>query len=169
MPNIVRRNENQNVGTWDPFRLMREMMQWDPFRAFDEMGGGSTFSTFNPQFEVKENADGIYIHADLPGIDEKDLEISMTGNRLTISGKRESEQKEENTTYYTYERSYGTFSRSFTLPEGVDSEHVGAELKNGVLTLHLPKKPELKPRKISIKGIVDKVKGSLTAGDKPKA
>ena len=98
--------------------------------------------------------------ADLPGVKEKDLDLSLTGNRLTVSGKREEEKKEEDERWFTYERSYGAFSRSFTLPDGVDTEHVGAELKEGVLRVSIPKKPELKPRKIELEpgGKPEKVK-----------
>jgi HSP20 family protein len=170
MANIVRKEDERGVGMpalsgWDPFRLMCEMMAWDPFRAFDEARSG--FAGFAPQFDVKENGDGYLIEADLPGVEEKDLEVTLTGNRLTISGKREAERSEDGTTWYTYERSYGSFSRTFTLPEGVDTDRVDGELKNGVLTVHLPKRAELKPRKISIKGIIEKVK-SLGSGDKAK-
>jgi HSP20 family protein len=69
---------------------------------------------------------------------------------LTISGQREEEKKDEGDRYFAYERSYGTFSRSFTLPEGADTEHVRAELKDGVLTIVVPKKPEVQPRRIDV-------------------
>lgn len=87
----------------------------------------------------------------MPGVKESDLELSLTGNRLTISGKREEEKKEQDERWYAYERSYGSFSRTFTLPQGVDSERVGAELKDGVLRVSIPKKPEMKPKKIELK------------------
>jgi len=123
---------------------------------------------FSPRFEVKETEHSYVFKADLPGIDEKDLDISLTGNRLTVSGKRESEERQENERFYAYERSYGTFSRSFTLPEGADIDHADADLKSGVLTISLPKRPEHQPRKISLKTIGEKVKGAL-GGDKGKA
>jgi HSP20 family protein len=106
---------------------------------------------FSPDFEVKENKEGFSFKADMPGIKEPDLEITLTGNRLTISGKRESEKEDKGETYYVSERSYGTFSRSFTLPEGVDAAHLQAELKDGVLMIALPKLPEMQPRKIDVK------------------
>jgi HSP20 family protein len=93
------------------------------------------------QIDVKETKDAYLFTADLPGVKESDLELSLTGNRLTISGTREEE----------HERSYGSFSRTFTLPDGVDPEHVGAELKDGVLRVNIPKKPEMKPKKIELK------------------
>jgi HSP20 family protein len=133
---------------------MREMLRFDPFREMVPWAGQAT--EFNPQFDVRETADAYVFRADLPGVEEKDLDISLTGNRLTVSGKREYEQRNENDTYYTCERSFGSFTRSFTLPEGVDPEHVQADVKNGVLTLHLPKRPEMQPKKIEIKGLAAK-------------
>ncbi len=134
---------------FDPFEMVRELMHWDPFR---ELGVVSSRNlTFVPSFEVKETKDGYVFKADLPGIKEKDLDISLTGNRLTVSGHREEEKQEEGERYFTYERAYGSFSRSFTLPEGVDAEHVQAELKEGVLTLSVAKKPEVKAKKIELK------------------
>ncbi|TAK32843.1 MAG: Hsp20 family protein, partial [Myxococcaceae bacterium] len=82
---------------------------------------------------------------------EKDLEISMTGNRLTVSGHREAEKRDESDRYYLYERSYGSFMRSFTLPDGVDTNKITAELKNGVLQMLVPRRPEAQPQKIAVK------------------
>jgi HSP20 family protein len=136
-------------GEWNPFEMMRELMTtWDPFRELTRtMPAGVEFI---PSFELKERKDAFVLKADLPGVREDDLDVSLTGNRLTISGKREEEKKEEGDRYYTYERSYGSFSRSFTLPEGVDAEHIEAELKEGVLNLTIPKRPEVQPKKISL-------------------
>jgi HSP20 family protein len=107
---------------------------------------------FAPDFEVKETKEGFVFKADVPGVREKDLEITMTGNRLTITGKREAEMAERTDTYYACERSYGSFTRAFTLPEGTDAgDRIRAELNQGVLTLLLPKKPELQPRRIELK------------------
>jgi HSP20 family protein len=113
---------------------------------------------FVPDFEVKETKEGFLFKADVPGIKEKDLEVTMTGDRLTITGKREAETKETTDTYYACERSYGSFTRSFTLPEGTGSgDRIHAELHQGVLTLLVPKKPELQPRRIELK-VTDKPK-----------
>jgi HSP20 family protein len=76
--------------------------------------------------------------------------VQLSDNRLSISGKRESEKTEQGETYYTSERSYGSFTRSFTLPEGVDRDKLRAELKNGVLNVVAPKRPEAQPKKISV-------------------
>lgn len=152
MANLIRRGEHgamEPSRLFEPFEMMREMLQWDPFRELGVVSGRSL--AFAPSFEVKETKEGYVFKADLPGIKEKDLDISLTGNRLTVSGEREEEKKEEGERYFTYERAYGSFSRSFTLPEGVDAEHVQAELKDGVLTLSVAKKPEVKAKKIELK------------------
>jgi len=148
MANIVKSNEPQAV-EFDPFRAMREMMRWDPFRALTP-----SFTAFErewtPTFEVRENADSYLFRGDLPGIKESDLEVSLTGNRLQITGKREAEKETKDETVYLYERSYGSFTRSFTLPEGIDGEHAKSELKDGVLTIVVPKVPAMKPKKIQV-------------------
>nr|MBK7068563.1 Hsp20 family protein [Deltaproteobacteria bacterium] len=153
--NIVHKPSNMpavsnTAGNFDPFRTMRELMRFDPFA---EMGTISNWQSiqFNPDFEVKETREGYQFRADLPGIKEKDLEISMTGNRLTVSGHREAEKRDESDRYYLYERSYGSFSRSFTLPDGVDNTKVAADLKDGVLTMLVPRRPETQPRKINVR------------------
>jgi HSP20 family protein len=154
MANLIRRKEHgamEPLRRFDPFEVMRELMEWEPFAELrgPAFGGGA----FVPTFDVKETKDAYLFTADMPGVKESDLEISLTGNRLTVAGKRQEEKKEEEERYFAYERSYGSFSRSFTLPEGVDPEHVAAELKEGVLRLTLPKKPELQPKKIELKTI----------------
>jgi HSP20 family protein len=108
-------------------------------------------ATFAPTFEIKETKDAYLFKADVPGIKEHDLEVTVTGNRLTVSGKREAEKEDQGDTFYTYERSYGQFTRAFTLPEGADMERLNADLKDGVLTLTLPKKPEVQAKKIAVK------------------
>lgn len=148
MANLIRRTEAEPARLFDPYEMMREMMTWDPFRELGTVPARAL--TFVPSFEVKETKDGYVFKADLPGVNEKDLEISLTGNRLTVAGHREEEKKEEEERYYAYERSYGAFSRTFTLPEGVDTESVNAELKEGVLTLTIAKKPEVKAKKIEL-------------------
>lgn len=172
MASLIRRSEAQPdllpAAAWEPFRLMRELMSWDPFAEMLPRAGAEPV-VFTPRFEVKETKDAYVFKADLPGIDEKDLDISLTGNRLTVSGKREAEERQESETYYAYERSYGSFSRSFTLPDGADVDHAEADLKNGVLLISIPKRPEHQPRKISLKRIGETVKGALGGRDKGQA
>lgn len=135
---------------WEPFRAMREMMRWNPLAQM-EATVDATMATFNPDFEVVETREGYQFRADLPGIKEKDLEINISGNRITVSGHREADKTEESDRYYLHERSYGSFMRSFTLPEGIDGNKAMAELKGGVLNLFVPRNPESLPHKIAVK------------------
>jgi len=173
MANIIKREPEQAFAlprntAWEPFQLMREMLNWDPFRALDTFAPRA-LATWTPQFDVKETADNYILRADLPGIAEEDLEIQMVGNRLTVSGHRELEERQEGESYYAVERSYGTFTRTFSLPDGIDADQVQAELKNGVLTMTIPKREEVKPRKITLKqSLVEKAKGKLGIGSKDK-
>ncbi len=144
-------NDNRKLAaraTWDPFTAFRELLQWDPFRQGASLEGVASFA---PAFEIKETKDAFEFKADVPGVDAKDLEVHMNDNRLTVSGKREAEKTDKSDTYYSYERSYGSFTRSFALPEGVDADSVRADLKDGVLKLVLAKKPESKPREVKVR------------------
>ena len=132
MAGLIRKREGQGseisratepswpLGAWDPFRTFgitdpfRRLLSRDPFAEVASMM--PTTGPFVPDMEVREAKDAYVICADLPGMREEDLQIDVSGNRLTISGKREEEQREEGERYYTYERSYGSFNRSFTLP-----------------------------------------------------
>ena len=135
---------------WDPFRAMRELMGWEPFPSMASGYRAFEGAAFSPDFEVKETKEAFVFTADMPGIKESDIDVRLTQNRLTISGKRESEETEKGDQYYTTERSYGSFTRAFTLPEGIESAKTNAELKQGVLTLVIPKKPEVLPKKIDV-------------------
>jgi HSP20 family protein len=135
---------------WNPFRMMRDLLRWDPFGEMAPLATSEGPLSFAPAFEVKETKDGFSFKADLPGIQEQDLEVSAAGNRLTVRGKRDAEKEEKTDTFYVYERSYGSFSRSFTLPEGADAEHIKAELQNGVLTIAVPKTTAAMPKKIAV-------------------
>lgn len=147
----IRRGVASPVRTrgWDPFERMQELMGADPLEALGRWIGDREI-TFAPAFEVKESKDAFVFKADLPGVDEKDLDVTVTGDRIQVSGKREAEKRDEGDRYYMLERSFGSFTRNFTLPEGVDADHVDAELKDGVLTLRLPKRPETQPKKIKL-------------------
>jgi HSP20 family protein len=154
MANLIKR-ENRDVTRsaspelrLDPFRMMDALLRWDPFRG--DWGNSNPSPAFVPGFDVKETKEAYVITADLPGVRDDDLELSLTGNMLTISGKREDELREEGETYYAMERSYGTFARTFTLPDGGDADNVTADLKRGVLTLRVPKRPEVQPKRIEI-------------------
>jgi len=163
MTNIAIRKDNGNKPAslataeqrWEPFRLMRDLMGWDPFREMAPFAPQLP-TGFAPSFEIKETKDAYLFKADLPGVKESELDVTVTGNRLTISGKREAEKREQTDTYYTYERSYGDFNRSFTLPDGVDMTSVYADLKDGVLTLSIKKAPEAQPKKIPVQSTARK-------------
>ena len=160
---IIRRSEGREPmvpGGLDPLRVMRELLSFDPFGEITPAARVEALG-FAPKFDVKETKDAYLFIADLPGIKEDDLDITVTGNRITVGGKREAEEREEGDTWYAYERNYGSFSRSFTLPEGADLDHIDAELKAGVLKLTVAKKPAHQPKKISLKSLGEKVKGAL--------
>jgi len=135
----------------DPFSVFRDFLRWDPFREIAPITTTDRLAQFDAAFEVKETKDAYLFKADVPGIKESDITISLTGNRLTVSGKRDEEKRQEHETFFSYERSYGSFTRAFTLPEGVDAEKVSANLKEGVLSISVPKTPEAQPKRVSIK------------------
>jgi HSP20 family protein len=162
MADIVRRNDRRDVARQgaEPYRVMRDLFNWDPFRELETpFRRLEEEAIFIPRFDVKETKDSYILRADLPGVKEEDVQISVTGNRLTVSGRRESEQEQEDDRYFVSERSYGAFTRSFTLPDGADLEHVRAEMKNGELNIVVPKKPEVQPKKISLSKNQNQPKG----------
>jgi HSP20 family protein len=145
---LVRSNGNGNgnrPSVRDPYSLARELLNWDPFFPTRQA------SAFAPAFEVKETNDSFVLKADVPGVEEKDLDVAVHNGMLTVSGSRQSEERKEGESFAIYERQYGSFSRSFALPDMADGERIDASLKNGVLTLTIGKKAEAKPRKIEIK------------------
>jgi HSP20 family protein len=105
-----------------------------------------------PRVDIAEEEDRYHLKADLPGIDKKDIEVKIENGVLTISGERKSEtRKDEKGRYSYYERSYGKFSRSFGLPEHVDTSTIDAHYKDGVLEVNLKKLPQAKPKAIEVK------------------
>jgi len=107
-------------------------------------------SSWAPAVDIYEDENQLVLTAEIPGIEEKDIEIKVEDNTLSIQGERkmEKETKEEN--YHRIERAYGSFSRSFTLPNYINQENIQAEHAHGLLKITMPKKPELKPRKVKI-------------------
>jgi len=107
-------------------------------------------STWTPSVDIYETENEIVLTAEVPGIDEKDIDIKIENNTLSLQGERkfEKETKEEN--YHRIERSYGSFFRSFTIPHNVDQDKIEAEHESGVLRILMPKKPETKPKKIKV-------------------
>jgi len=141
----------RSLGFADPFRRMREMLSWEPFAEMESMLP-SLPRSFAPDLEVRETKDGYAICADLPGLTEENVSVDVSGRRLTICGKREEEQRDESDRYWAYERSYGSFTRSFTLPEGVDVDRIDACLSNGVLEVFVPKAKVEESKHIHVKG-----------------
>jgi HSP20 family protein len=155
------------AGIWQPFESLHREIN----RLFDDFGMGSRWpfgrSLFaaEPQFrrqmtwpkmpavDVVESEKGYEITADLPGMEEKDIEIKVTDGILTMKGERQEEKEEKKKDYYLQERSFGSFQRSFELPESVDADKIEASFRKGVLTVKLPKKAEAqKPtKKIEVK------------------
>jgi HSP20 family protein len=171
MSSLIRRDNREvaprprTAGAFlDPFRVMEELLDWGPLRAGTGWGAVAG-AEFNPSFEVKETKDEYVVRADLPGVSEQDLEISLTGNVIQISGQREQETQQEGDRFYSMERTYGRFTRSFALPEGANAERVSAELREGVLTVHIPKKLEVQPRRISV-GVSGNGSNPNVKGDK---
>lgn len=157
MSNVAVRSDGGSRGQlsaprelWSPFRAWRDMLRWDPFAEMLPAGEDERM-LFVPDFDVKETKEGFVFRADLPGVEAKDIDVQISDNRLTVSGKREQEKEEKTDTTYRCERSFGSFTRSFTLPAGTDSTKIDADIKNGVLTITVPRSPETKAKQIQVK------------------
>ena len=133
---------------WTPFQEM-ERLQRELSGLFDS-GHGQATESFRPSVDVNEDAQKIELAFDLPGVKQEDLDIQVDKLVLTLKGARKIERKKEGEYAQRYERVAGTFTRSFTLPQTVDVEKIAAQLKDGVLTLTLPKKPEAQPKQIKV-------------------
>ncbi len=105
---------------------------------------------FRPEVDVTEGEKGIYVKADIPGLEQKDINVEIKDNVLTISGEKKYENEEKSEKEHRIERSYGSFSRSFSLPENINREKIKAKYNNGVLKLELPKTKEIKKNTVSI-------------------
>ena len=142
---------------WDPFRELATV-QDRMNRMFNDVWGRTRHAdddyisgSWLPSVDVRETKDALEIAAELPGLDPKDVEVSVENGILTLKGSRSFEKAIEGETYHRVERAYGSFERSFSLPTNVDPEKVHAVFRNGVLHLTLPKRDEAKPKSISIK------------------
>jgi len=143
-----------DIMEWKPFKevtkLRSEMDRlWDDYfgpgrRAFKA-------ESWVPSVDVSETEDKIVVKAEIPGMDSKDIDISLSGDILTIKGEKKSEREEKEENYHLVERSYGTFARSLRLPVGVEADKIEASYKQGVLTVTCPKKEEVKAKPIEIK------------------
>jgi HSP20 family protein len=114
-------------------------------------GRGLSKRAFQVAVDIREEDDAFYVDAEVPGMSAEDVKVDVEKNVLTLSGERKVEKEEIEDTYRRVERQYGSFTRSFTLPETVDTENISADLKDGVLALRLPKKNAPTPRSISVK------------------
>ena len=121
------------------------------FGGLWETEGVTTTGDWTPLVDIVENDGVITIKAELPGIDPKDVAVTIDNNVLTLKGERRLDKEEKKENYHRLERRYGTFARSFALPTIVDTENVKAEFKNGVLVIDVPKKENAKPRTLEVK------------------
>ena len=165
-----------NMINYDPFRELRSLQDEvnrvfsGSFNRSGETGLGR--GAWNPSVDIFENKDQIVLEAELPGISPEDVNISIENNVLTIHGERRFEKKDDGDNFHRVERSYGSFTRSFTLPPTVSSEDVNANFDNGILRLELAKREEAKPRRIEIKagaGAPPKTIEAETKSDTAKA
>lgn len=117
---------------------------------FQGRGDDSALTTWAPAVDIYETENELVLRADLPGINEKDLDVRVENNMLTVRGERKFEQQVKEDNYLRIERTYGSFSRSFGLPNSVNTEAIKAEYKNGVLTVELPKRAESKPKQVKV-------------------
>jgi HSP20 family protein len=144
-----------SIVRYDPFRDIRTL-QDEVNRLFSSNltrffnDEGIARGAWSPNVDIYENKDQIVIEAELPGMNREDFDLSVENNVLTLYGERRFEKKSEGDNYHRVERSYGSFSRSFTLPQSVSAEGANAEFRNGVLRVSLPKREEVKARKIQI-------------------
>lgn len=150
---------------WEPFRELlstqdrfNQLFNQTFSQAFDSEGQELGSRVWAPAVDIFENDHNLVISAELPGVDPKDVEVRVENNTLHIKGERKFEKSTNEGNYHRVERSYGSFSRSFTLPSTVSAENAQAEYKDGILTLKLAKREEAKPKTIKIE----------VAGSEPK-
>ncbi len=141
---------------YEPFTFFRDEMNrlFDNFfRGFDIEPFGRKITAFSPNIDISETDKEVVISAELPGIEEKDIDVSLTKDSVTIKGEKKEEKEEKGKSYYRMERSYGSFCRTIPLPTEIDADKTTAEFKKGVLTIKMPKTPEAikETKKIQIK------------------
>lgn len=142
-----------NITRWDPFRNL-STFQEQMHRLFEDSFRGrsddSALTARAPAVDIYETENELVLKADLPDINEKDLDVRVENNMLTVRGERKFEQKVSQDNYLRVERSYGSFSRSFALPNSVDTDAIKADYRNGVLTVEMPKRAESKPKQVKV-------------------
>jgi HSP20 family protein len=143
------------ITRWDPFREFTTV-QDRLNRLFRESYGPEgreeslTNTSFAPPVDVYEDEHSVSLKIEVPGIDEKDIDVRIENNVLTVHGERKFEKEEKEENFRRVERQYGSFTRTFTLPTTVDAERVSADYEKGVLKVSLPKKAEAKPKQIKV-------------------
>jgi len=142
------------IARWDPFRDIASFRDQMNRLLEDNFTRGrsaeSDLTVWAPAVDIFETENELVLKADLPDVSEKDLDIRVENNMLTLRGERKFEQTASEDNYLRVERAYGTFSRSFSLPNTVNAESIQAEYRNGVLTVRMPKREESKPRQIKV-------------------
>lgn len=140
-----------SIVRFDPYRDMASLRE-DMNRLFSRAVGDTraASSAWSPALDVVEREDEILIRADLAGLTAEDIDVQVDDDVLTISGERRFKDEVKDEHYYRLERSYGAFTRSITLPQGVESEDIAASVDNGVLEVRVPKSAEVQPRKITV-------------------
>ena len=140
------------ITRWDPFRevvaLQNRMNSL--FREMNEGDNPLTTASFVPAVDIYEDSKKVVLKLEVPGMEEKDLDIRVENNTLTVKGERKFEKDEKEENFHRIERRYGTFFRSFSLPSTVDTENVQANYSAGILKLELSKKPEAQPKQIKV-------------------
>ncbi len=142
------------IARWDPFRgltaLQQQMNRFFEDTLFRGPTDQSALTTWAPAVDIYETEHELVVKADLPDVDEKDLDVRVENNLLTIRGDRKLEKTVSEDNYLRIERSYGSFSRSFSLTNSVNTDAIKADYRNGVLTVTIPKREEAKPKQIKV-------------------
>lgn len=157
------------LNRWEPFRgtaTLQEQVNRLFGNALEHSGEESNLTTWAPAVDIYETEQELVVKADLPEVDPKQLDIRVENNLLTIRGERKFEKKVNEDNYLRVERAYGSFSRSFSLANTVNSEAIKAEYQNGVLTLTIPKREEAKPKQIKVNVGTPAVAAAAAAGAK---
>jgi|SRR6516225_3170569 HSP20 family protein len=137
---------------WEPFEGFRQEME-NAFQRFlpTSRGNGGTPQAWIPSVDVEETDKELLVKVDLPGVDPKNVEISVTDGALILKGEKKEEREDKKKNYHRVERFYGEFYREVPLPSGIDTEKISAQGSKGVVTVTIPKKPESQARKIQVK------------------
>jgi HSP20 family protein len=135
---------------WDPFVEMARL-QDQVTRLWTGSEASTRRGVFAPPVDIYEDKDAFHLKVELPGVKSNDVHVSVENGLLTIRGERRLDQEDERDGYHRIERSYGSFARSFTLPKTIDGEHLDAEMRDGVLSVRLPKQAAPEPKRIPIR------------------